>query len=407
MRLAQIRALSLLVVLSLAGSASSIGQPNFQVLHNFPSHDHDGGGLWGSLVIDRKGNLYGTTGGGGVYGDGTVFKLKPQRNGHWSEHILHSFSYKNEGGSPIAGPTLGEAGNLFGTTGYGGTYDDGTVFELSPGLSGWNLVVLHSFDFYGGDGADAWGSLVFDNSGNVFGTTRQGGPNDGGGTVFELSPGDSGWTYNIRHTFCAPPPCTDGASPESGLIFGTDGNLYGTTLGTVFRLKTKNWKEHALHRFHWQKGDREGYMLYGGVVFDQTGNLYGATAGGGTDYRCQGGCGTVFGLSPQPDGHWKETILHTFHMDANGYAPFAGPIVDAAGNLYGTTAWGGTRNGGTVYKLAPQPDGTWKFSVLHRFTGPDGYQSQAALVMDKKGNLYGTTTLGGTGGVGVVFKIKP
>src|SRR5262249_40063898 len=151
----------------------------------------------------------------------------------------------------------------------------------------------------------------------------------------------------------------------------------------------KNWKEHALHRFHWQKGDREGYMLYGGVVFDQAGNLYGATTGGGIDYLCQGGCGTVFRLSPQPDGHWKETILHTFHMDANGYAPFAGPIVDAAGNLYGTTAWGGGNNGGTVYKLAPQPNGTWKFSVLHRFTGPDGYQSQAALVMDKKGNLYG------------------
>lgn len=401
------RAVRLVVALAVT-SAAALGQPRFQVLHNFPSDSQDGAGLWGNLTFDQKGNLYGTTSGGGAYNTGTVFKLKRTPDGQWSEKVLYSFVFGTDGADPLGGPVFDLAGNLYGTTTYGGAHDDGTVFELSPSRTGWALTVLHNFDFYGGDGASPWGSLIVDTTGNVFGTTSQGGPNDGGGTVFELSPIDSGWTYNIRYTFCAPPPCNDGgADPEAGLIFGKNGNLYGTTRGTVFRLNVSNWKAKDLHVFRWQKGDQEGYALYGGVVFDQAGNLYGTTAGGGIDYRCQGGCGTVFRLSPQPDGHWKETILHTFHMDNNGYAPFAGVIVDSAGNLYGTTAWGGTNNGGVVYKLTPNLDGSWTYSVLHRFTGPDGYQSQAALVMDKKGNLYGTTTLGGSGGVGVVFKVTP
>ncbi len=290
----------------------------------------------------------------------------------------------------------------------------GTVFELTPGSGGWTLNVLHSFG-NGNDGYSPFAGVVLDKAGNLYGTTQE-------NTVYKASPSSGGgWTESVIYDFTAK---GDGSTPEAGLIWDQAGSLYGTTVyggvvtqgceagcGTVFKLTPASgggWKERVLHRFNWVPGGRDGQASYAGLVFDSSGNLYGTTAGGGTDNTCGGGCGTVFKLSPRSNGLWKETTLHSFHLDQNGYAPFAGLVLDKSGSLYGTTAWGGLNNAGTVFKLAPGSNGKWKYTVLHRFTGPDGAQSTAGLIFDKAGkHLYGTTTVGGKHGGGVVFEIIP
>jgi uncharacterized repeat protein (TIGR03803 family) len=256
--------------------------------------------------------------------------------------------------------------------------------------------------------------LVLDKAGNLYGTTQE-------NTVYKLAPSGGGWIETVIYGFAAK---GDGSQPEAGLIWDAAGNLYGTTrfggaitkscygCGTVFELSRTakdTWKEHVLYRFKWVAGGNDdGLAPYAPVIFDSAGNLYGTTAGGGSDDKCEAGCGTVFKLTPLAHGRWKRTTLHSFHQDQNGYAPFAGLVVDKVGNLYGTTAWGGINNAGTVFKLARGSKGKWNYSVLHRFSGPDGAQSNAGLIFDKAGkHLYGTTSLGGAHGGGVVFEITP
>jgi len=386
------------------------GAPKYQVLHPF-GKGTDGGGVWSSVSLDNKGDLYGATSGGGAHNGGTVFRLTPRANGIWTETVLHSFpSSSDDGGDPNGGLIQDGAGHWYGTTKEGGTYDTaGTVFELSHGSSGWEEDVLYSFGTHRNDGGEPTSGLVMDTAGDLIGTTPKGGSN--GGTTFQLTRSSGGWNETVIYQFClSNPTCNDGSAPYAGLILDAAGNLYGTTEGggahnggTVYEVEhtATGWKEKVLHSFavNYTDGHTPGW---GALVMDAKGSLYGTTAGGG----CCGG--VVFKLAPRSDGKWKETILYQFQGGAMGFEAGAGVVMDKAGNLYGTTINGGSGCAcGVVYKLAPGPKGKWTYTLLHTFSGSDGAQPDANLILDDKGNLYGTTATGGTYGGGVVFEITP
>jgi uncharacterized repeat protein (TIGR03803 family) len=411
-----------------------------KVLHNF--NGMDGEQSQAGLIFDAAGNLYGTTANGGTntcggsYGCGTVFELSPMAGGGWTETVLHNFEDNgSDGFYPQASLIFDAAGNLYGTTVNGGTstcgggYGCGTVFELSPKPGGgWTETVLHSF----GDGTDGanpyWGGLIFDAAGNLYGTTTGGGtdtcPQYGCGTVFELSPtGGGAWTETVLYSFHRG---SDGHVPAAGLTMDATGNLFGTTTeggtgncltgqthgcGTVFELSPTSggrWTEAVLHNFG---SGSDGIYPTSSLTFDSAGNLYGTTQAGGIyDF------GTVFELMAAAGGGWTETVVYTFNDNgADGYAPAAGALIfDAAGNLYGTTTYGGAYFFGTVFKLTPTVRGTWTETLLHEFAGPDGYSPWAGVIFDATGNLYGTTINGGTHqcndqdfGCGTVFELMP
>jgi uncharacterized repeat protein (TIGR03803 family) len=328
-----------------------------------------------------------------------------------TERVLHNFhtSTGEDGDNPLGALIFDASGNLYGTTPGGGTYAGGTVFELIPQAGGaWEERVLHNFPD-GKDGVGPQGALIFDASGNLYGATDFGGAY-GIGTVFELTPKTGGWGEKILHSFSSG---KDGFYPNGGLIFDTAGNLYGTTYsgdalygyGRVFELtpKTGGWGEKILQSF---VGGNHGAYPTAGLIFDTAGNLYGTTLS------------TVFELTPESEG-WAETILHSFSNNGtDGTYPEASLIFDAAGNLYGTTYSGGTGpcvgGCGTVFELTPTGGGTWTETILYNFGNrTDGI---AGLIFDASGNLYGATALGGTGpcsyygvvlGCGIVFELMP
>jgi uncharacterized repeat protein (TIGR03803 family) len=282
------------------------------VLYTFCSLTNcvDGADPTAGLIFDGAGNLYGTARGGGIAGCvnsydgcGVAFELMPQSGGSWTETVLHSFNGENEGGNPQAGLIFDTAGNLYGTTLYGGgkcSLGCGAVFKLSPGSGGWTGSVLHSFTG-GKDGANPSAGLIFDAAGNLYGTTTAGGPSYcsgyGCGVVFELTPtADGSWKERVLHHFTGG---RDGGEPTAGLIFGPTGNLYGTTL------------------------------LWGHY-----------------------GNGVVFKLALNSEGEWFEAVLHAF-VDHPAAQPFAGLIADAAGNLYGTTRSGIANHTGVVFEITP------------------------------------------------------
>jgi uncharacterized repeat protein (TIGR03803 family) len=390
----------LLVVSAWAG-------PRYKVLHAF-GKGKDGGGLWTSVSLDKKGSLYGATSGGGPGGYGIVFKLTPHQNGTWTETTLHSFKNGDPDGSEPNGSLIQDAqGNWYGTTSRDGVYHGGTAFELTHGAGGWTFKAIYAFGEQNGDGGGPTAGLVMDKSGNLYGTTPRGGPTLGG-AAFKLAPGSGGWQETLIDTFSKK---NDGGGPFAGLILDNTGNLYGTTegggshtYGTVYEVQhtSAGWKERVLHSFPAFTGDGE-IPGVGALTADGSGALYGTTAGGG----CCGGI--VFKLTPDTDGHWKEAILYGFRGGASGFEPGAGVVMDKAGNLYGTTIAGGSSQCGcgVVYKLAPGAKGKWTYTVLHTFTGNDGAQPDANLILDSKGTLYGTTATGGANGAGVVFEITP
>jgi uncharacterized repeat protein (TIGR03803 family) len=272
-----------------------------------------------------------------------------------------------------------------------------------------------------GDGADPYGRLIFDASGNIFGTTAVGGTNclsNGGcGTVFELSPSSSGWTETVLYDFCSATFCSDGSQPFAGLVFDKQGNLYGTTYeggsigaGTVFELSPPmsqggQWTETVLWSFGTTKTDGE-YPYLGALNWDTAGNLYGTTELGGGN-----GQGTVYELSPSSSGAWTETIIHNFDGQ-NGASPASGVAIDSAGNLYGTTVEGGSAGLGLVYRLSPSPTGKWKEIVIYTFKGQNGASPVSPISVDASGNLFGTFSTGGRGSCefgacGGVFKLTP
>ena len=323
------------------------------------------------------------------------------------EKVLHSFlDNGTDGIDPQAGLIFDAAGNLYGTTYEGGANDDGVVFELSPAGGGnWTEKVLHSF--INTDGYLPQAGLVFDAAGNLYGTTIEGGTYPGG-TVFELTPAGGGtWTEKVLWSFGNG---TDGREPWGGVIFDAAGDLYGTTvgggtssMGTVFELSPAgggHWTEKVLYSLG---SGSDGNSPVSGVIFDAAGNLYGTTQYGGGSFDA----GTVFELLPAGGGNWTEKVLHSFGSGADGQYPAAGLVFDGAGNLYGTTPNGGTFSGGTVFELSPAGGGTWTEQVLHNFgNGTDGSSPQASLVFDGAGNLYGTTNTGGSYGGGTVFRLN-
>jgi uncharacterized repeat protein (TIGR03803 family) len=340
-------------------------------------------------------------------------------------------------------------GNFFGTTILGGdNYPEacglgcGVVFELSPdGQGGWNETVLYNFcsvssPVFCADGYEPLGPVI-EVSGNLYGTTSLGGLNQDG-VVFELSPGDGGWRETILYNFGG----TSGG-PRSGLIMDKAGNLYGTAPGgegSVFELSPDGnggWTEQVIysapmdtaglvmdssgniygvdfkqHVFELTPNGKGGWnatniLTFNGAnpqstpVLDSAGNLYGTTDVGGSTGR-----GTLWELSPGKKG-WKEKVLHTFTGTKNGFDPVGGLVLDSAGNIYGTTMGGGKDENGIVFELAaPVGKGARTEKVLWNFNITDGALPNSSLVLDSAGNLYGTASGGSTGG-GVVFEVTP
>jgi len=364
----------------------------FTVLYTFTS-TADGEQPDAPLTQDAAGNLYGTTQYGGTRGGfGTVFKLDTTGK----EHVLRSFAGTPDAEDPYSGLIRDKAGNFYGTTLYGGTQGGfGTVFKLHPGGK---ETILHSFAGTP-DGEDPRSVLVRDGAGNLYGMTQYGGTNGGYGTVFKL---DAKGKVTLLHSFSGTP---DGEDPYAGLLRDRAGNLYGTTMfggtgggfGTVFRLDA-NGKLTLLHSF---AGTPDGVNPLAGLLRDGAGNLYGTTEYGGTN----GGYGTVFKVNAKG----KLTLLHSFAGTPDGQNPYSRLIRDSTGNLYGTTFYGGTSGYGSVFKLDP----AGKLTILHSFNdSPDGAHPIAGLILDKAGNLYGTTSDGGDlncgfSGCGTVFKVTP
>jgi uncharacterized repeat protein (TIGR03803 family) len=370
-----------------------------------------GGDPQAGLIIDAVGNLYGTTAFGGPHNGGSVFELSPAKGGTWSLKPLHLFlTGVHDGQRPQAGVIFDAAGNLYGTTYWGGTYDGGTVFELMHQPNGsWKENRLYSFSNVGGDGNSPQAGVIFDAAGNLYGTTMIGG-SDNVGTVYELTPqADGTWKEEILHSFLN--NSTDGFILLAGLVLDHAGNLYGATVqggpsdvGTIFELTPTAegpWTEKILYDFN-RNGD--GNFPYGTLIFDAVGNLYGTTTQGGAY-----GWGTAFELSPTESGQWVETILYNFNNDGvTGTNPYSKLIFDAKGNLYGTAEGGGINDYGVAFKLTPATGGGWTETVLYNFGSVgDGVYPLGSLVFGRGGNLYGTTDEGGTTGYGTVFEITP
>ena len=356
------------------------------VLYNFTG-GNDGGypfGLEQGVILDWAGNLYGTTSYGGVAGAGVVFKVDTK--GH--ETVLYNFTGGAEGGYPFAGLVLDWAGNLYGTTNSGGAASAGVVFKVD---TKGHETVLYSFTG-GADGGYPGAGVIQDWEGNLYGTTGNGGHGDAG-VVFKL---DSKGKESVLYSF---PGMSDGTKPWAGVVQDSAGNLYGTTsyggsagAGVVFKLDT-NGHETLLYNF---TGGNDGANPFAGVTLDWAGNLYGTTPFGGA-----ADAGVVYKL----DATGHETVLYSFTGGADGRYPFyASLVLDSAGSLYGTTCCGGAADAGVIYKL----DATGHETVLYSFTGgADGSHPESALTFDSAGNLYGTTVGGGAAGAGVVWKLDP
>jgi uncharacterized repeat protein (TIGR03803 family) len=376
----------------------------------------DGSGPRSGLILDSSGNLYGTTqSGGNGNGYGTVFELSVDSGGTWNEKTLYSFQGA-DGRQPESSLIFDAAGNLYGTTLYGGAYGEGTIFELSPNEDGtWSEAVLYSFNPKNGGGGEPQAGLTGDSNGNLYGTAAGG---IGGGVVFELAFSGGTWNESILYNFCALEGCTDGARPVAGLIFDTAGNLYGTTqyggknycgqanyCGTVFELSPNGdgtWTEAVLHDFN----GKDGRWPVASVVFDNAGNLFSTTMGGGGAYGRKSG--TVFELR-RLSNEWRHTVLYAFPLPRHGSAVFpeAGVVFDGVDKLYGTTTYGGEQNQGMVFSLV-KVGGKWQENVEHSFGGTlaDGKTPQSGLAVDSIGNLYGTTSQGGSFSGGVVYQVS-
>jgi len=395
----------------------------FTVLHSF-SGGGDGANPLAGLAIDHAGNLYGTTSIGGV-GNGAVFKLA-NRNSSWILSPLYQFRGVPDGFYPQAGVTIAADGTLYGTTFYGGIagancdqygpLQCGTVFHLRPSATActtaicyWTETQIYEFNTEPSLFWPNFGEVIFDSSGNIYGAANQGGTGAGGG-AYELTNSSGSWTETTLYNFGG-----GGLQPMGGVIFDSVGDLYGTTYGepwephspvaygTVYELTPSGgqWTEHTLYTF--QDGN-DGALPRSSLIMDAAGNLYGTSSVGGSSGFGTAGGGTVWELSPS-DGSWTFTVLYTFPGPGKG--PFSPLLMDTTGNLYGTTLGGGAYQQGSVFKLTPSGGG-WTYTTLHDFTGGnDGRSPYGHLIFDSNGNLYGTAGWGGSDGGGVVWQIAP
>jgi uncharacterized repeat protein (TIGR03803 family) len=394
---------SVFLLMSFATSQSAQGQ-TYKALFSFDGTN--GANPVAGLIQDSAGNFYGTTAFGGASGHGTVFQL--DKAGKLT--VLYTFTGGADGSDPLSGLLRDSAGNLYGTTCCGGAYSQGVVFKLDT--SG-TETVLYSFTG-GADGGYPAGTLLQDSAGNLYGTTFYGGSSGTNciaemcGTVFKL---DTTGKETVMHSFKGAPD--DGSNPDCGLIRDPAGNLYGYTeagggtiscessnnygCGVVFKVAPSG-KEMVLHSF---SGGTDGAdPVYGSLAADNKGNIYGMTAWGGSGGCSPHGCGIVYKV----DKAGAETVLYTFSGGADGSEPYAGPVLDAQGNLYGTTAIGGAYGTGAIFEL----DTAGNETVLYSFTGgSDGSEPLSGLIRNGAGTLYGTAYQGGADGAGVLFGLKP
>lgn len=319
-------------------------------------------------------------------------------------NVVHAFTGSPDGSQPNGGLTKDSSGNLYGTTVAGGVNGTGTVFELSPnGSHGWRYAVIYSFSNSGPDGQEPMGGVTLDNQGNIYGTTNQGAY--GYGAVWEISPSSNGtWTLANFYSFSAG---SDGGNPTGPVLLDFAGNIYGTAsqygnggAGTVFEITTyRGWNFQTIYSFY---GDRNGGIPVGGVTMDRNGNLYYAAR-------------AIFQLHPSSIG-WIENPVYLFDNRNDAAPPEATPILDSAGNLYGT-AWAGPGSGpggrwGGIYKLSPSGI-LWLANWLYYFPsnghfgpGLNGAQPNGSLLFDSAGDLYGETPLGGMYDYGVIYKLS-
>jgi uncharacterized repeat protein (TIGR03803 family) len=419
--------MTLTLIASFVLAPSSWAANQFKVLHEFTG-GVDGDQPQDALIADAAGNLYGTSLAGGSYGAGTVFKLAPDVDGTWKYTVLYAFTGGTDGGFPIAGLIFDAGGNLYGTTSGGGDYRAGVAYKLSPKWDGtWTESVLWAFS--GGsphwDGASPGAGLIFDPHGNLYGRTRSGPHNHDGGAAFKLKPQpDGSWTEKVLHPLLNN-DYDIGLLARTSIMLDAQGALYGNEIsggdnaaGDVFKLTSNRdgtWTYSYIYLFATGPGT-DGVWPEGPLMFDNTGNLYGTTAYGGTH-----GYGTVFKLTQQVDGSWKELVLYNFMGgESDGAFPVSGVVSDTAGNLYGTTMFGGPgwscvdargTGCGTVFKLTPGPDDAWTESLVHIFPAMaagnpyGGTNPTSALLIDRAGHLYGTTGNQDTNHHGTVFEI--
>ncbi len=388
-----IRSLTLVAFSVLLLISPSLSHAQSEVaLYNFPGTIADGFGPESNLT-SYNGNFYGTTIYGGTYDAGTVFELSPSSTGGWNETVLYSFTGGGDGGYPTySNVVFDSVGNLYGTAYQGGHNDYGVVFELSPVGDSWSETVIYNF-LNGSDAAYPINGLIMDSAGNLYGSSYLGG--GGNGAVFEVSPSSSGWTEQVIYEL---------STSYAGLTMDTSGNIYGVTYQSqVFELSPNGdggWTPTIIHTFTGAPTD--GNVPQGTPVF-HAGNLYGTTTTGGTK-----NFGTVYELIPGKKGVWTEKLLHSFAgATKDGNEPWAGVTFDSAGNIYGTTLTGGKSGLGTVYELvAPASGSTYTEKVLWSFTGVDGNGPYSSPLVENA-LVYGTTFTGGSEGDGVFFEVDP
>ena len=409
--LARKAAVALLAAIATVLTISTAHAQTLTVLHTF-SGEPDGMEPVAGVTMGAAGSLYGTTYYGGTNGLGLVYKLAHRGSG-WVLSPLYSFQGGHDGQAPIGGVTIGSDGNLYGATSRGGPHGAGTVYKLSPPASvckaflcPWTETLLYQFTG-GADGGTPNAAPIFDSAGNLYGTAATGGTGNNG-VVFKLTPSGSGWTESMLYSFTGSP---DGDGPVSAVTFDDNGNLYGTTVeggpagaGTVYQLTPSGsgWTEKVLYAF---QGPNDGALPYAGVVLDPDGNLYGATF-----YEGARNGGSIFELMPS-NGNWIFSVLYSPDLSGLGGAD-ATLLRRFDGTLFGTFLTGGDIQScsgygcGSVFQLSPS-NGGWVYTSLYEFTdGLDGGNPEGALILNEAGSLYGTTT-GSLGGNGSVFEITP
>lgn len=383
------------VFLFLAAVSQPARSQTYKVIHNFTGLGKDGATPYGGPILDASGNLYGTTYLGGIYGNGSVYRLS-FKGSTWRYTPLYDFGPLPDGAGPAFGSLAIDAkGDLFGTTEGGGYF--GTDFEICSCKG--REVQIHQFGL-GTDGAQPIGGVVLDSAGNLYGTTSLGGIY-ANGTIFKETLSEGAWTESVIYNFTGG---KDGASPPAGVTVDANGNLYGTTsfggskgVGVIYKLSPhgSGWKQTILHTFG---GKKDGQYPVGGLVIDQAGNLFGTTFDGGVK-----GGGIVYELSPAGEG-WKFTILYSFTGSYGG--PY-NKLTLANGNIYGFTEAEGANGLGSIFMLTPV-NGSWTFTDLYDFTGgKDGAQPYGSVAVDSEGNIFGTTNTGGSQNQGLVFEITP
>ncbi|HEX4860037.1 MAG TPA: choice-of-anchor tandem repeat GloVer-containing protein [Rhizomicrobium sp.] len=424
------RAAAAVFAAALAVTASSAYAGTFRVLHVFCAKGGTcaDGEAANDLVMDRAGNLYGTTNAGGANTWGTVFQLSPGGGGKWTYRVLHSFCHVftcTDGGAPAAPPIIDANGNLYGTASASGAHGNGVVYEMvqNPTTKTWKEKVLYAFcaKTNCADGSNPQTALTYagaasgapyDGTSPLYGTVTTGSANGTfKGAVYELSPGKGGkWSEQVLYSFCAQDHCSDGATPTpyGALALDTSGNLYGTTQyggaaneGVAFELSPQGsaWSESVLHDFCAANDCHDGGPPYANMIIAPNGSLIGTTPFGGQNLQ-----GTIYTLVPGAVPLYS--VIYDFcslALCADGSYPYSHVTLDPSGNMYGTAEQHGRTDDGIVFEL------NGGLHVLHNFCTksgcPDGQFPQGALVRDGSGNLFGTTQEGGTHEHGVIFEI--